>query len=75
MAGGVESDCGLFALIESGGARDDDQRTRPGQPCLQGFEGIDFYVALVAASVVCVRLFGVGKRGGVLDCCTAALCA
>ena len=73
MAGGVEGDRGLFVLVEGGGALDDDQRARSGQPRLQGLEGIDFYVALVAASVAGVRLFCVGKRGVVAAICTAAL--
>ena len=73
MAGGVEGDRGLFVLVEGGGALDHDQRARSGQSGLQGFEGIDFYLALIAASVAGVRLFGVGKKGVVLAFCTAAL--
>lgn len=75
MAGGVEGDGGLFAFVEGGGALNDDQRTRSWQPRLQGLEGIDLYMALVAASVVGVRLFCVGKRGVALDFCAAALWA
>lgn len=47
MAGGVESDRGLFLLVEGGGALDDDQRARPWQSGFQGLEGIDFDLALV----------------------------
>ena len=75
MAGGVEGDGGLFAFVEGGGALDHDQRARSWQPRLQGLEGIDFYAALVTASVVGVSLFCVGKRGVALDFCTAALWA
>jgi hypothetical protein len=73
MAGGVKGDRGLFVFVEGGGALDDDQRTSSGQSGLQGLEGVDFYLALVAASVAGVRLFYVGKRGVVSAFCTAAL--
>jgi len=73
MAGGVEGDRGLFVLVEGGGALDHGQRARSGQSGLQGLERIDFYLALVAASVVGVRFFCVGKRGVALAFCTAAL--
>lgn len=56
MAGGAEGDGGLFVFLEGGGALDHDQGARSGQPGFQGFEGIDFYVALVQASVAGVRL-------------------
>lgn len=75
MAGGVEGDGGLFVLVEGGGALNHDQRACCGQPGLQGFEGIDSYQALVAASMIGVRLFDVGKRGGDLVLRTAALYA
>ena len=73
MAGGVEGDRGLFVLVEGGGALDHDQRARSGQSGLQGLERIDFYPALVQASVAGVRLFCVGKKGGALAFCRAAL--
>ncbi len=40
---------------------------------VQGLEGMDFYLALVAASMIGVRLFGVGEKGVALAFCTAAL--
>ena len=73
MAGGVEGDGGLFVLVEGGGALNHDQSARSGQPGLQGVEGIDSYPALVAASMVGVGLFDVGKRGGDLAFRTAVL--
>lgn len=73
VAGGVEGNDGLFVFVEGGGALNDDQSTRSGQPGLQGLEGIDFYVTLVAASMAGVRLFCVGKRGVALDFSKAAL--
>ena len=73
MAGGVEGDRGLFAVVEGGGTLDDDQRARSGQSGLQGLERIDFYLTLVEASVAGVRLFYVGKKGVVLAFCKAAL--
>ena len=73
MAGGVEGDRRFFVFVESAGALDHDQTARSRQSGLQGFEGIDFYPALVAASVVGVGFFGVGKRGVPLAFCTAAL--
>jgi len=73
MAGGVEDDGGLFVFVEGGGALDDDQGARSGQSGLQGLEGIDLYLALVAASMIGVRLFGVGEKGVALAFCTAAL--
>jgi hypothetical protein len=73
MAGGIEGDGGLFVFVEGGGALDDDQGARSGQSGLQGLEGIDSYLALVAASMIGIRLFYVGKRGVVLAFRTAAL--
>lgn len=73
MAGGVESDGGLFVLVEGGGALNDYQRARSGQSGLQGLEGIDFYLTLVAAAVCSVGLLSVDERGVVLAFCTAAL--
>jgi len=71
MAGGIEGEGGLFVFVAGSGALDQDQRTRSGQSGLQGFEWIDFYLALVEASVVGVRLFCVGKRGVVWAFCSA----
>jgi hypothetical protein len=73
MTGGVEGDGGRFVFVEGGGALDYDQGARSGQSSLQGLEGIDSYLALVAASMIGVRLFYVGKRGGDLAFRTAAL--
>lgn len=74
-AGDVKGNRGFFVFIESGGALDHDQGARAGQSCLQGFEGIDFYPALVQASVTGVRFFCVAKRGVPLAFCKAALYA
>jgi hypothetical protein len=73
MTGGVEGDGGLFILVEGGGALNYDQRARSGQSGLQGLERIDFYLALVEASVASIRLLGVGKKGVALAFCKAAL--
>lgn len=68
-AGGVEGEGGLFVLVEGAGALDEDQSARSGQSGLQGLERVDFYLALVEASVGGVRLFCVGKRGVVWAFC------
>ena len=73
MTGDVEGDRGLFVVVEGAGALDDDQTPGAGQSGLQGFEGMDFYRALIEAPVAGVGFFGVEKRGVSEACCRAAL--
>lgn len=72
-AGDVESDRRLFTRVEGGAAGDDDQRACAGEPGLQGLEGIDLYVALIAASMAGVGFFRVGEKGVVWAFFAAAL--
>jgi len=63
MVRGEEGDLrGLFG-IGGAGAPDDGEAAASGQVCLQWLEGVNAYGSLVEASVLCVRLFCVGKRG------------
>jgi hypothetical protein len=47
MTGDVEGKGGLLVLLEGKGAPDDGQTSSAGQSGLQGFKGVDRYLALV----------------------------
>ena len=52
-----------FFGIWGAGALDNDQTSCSKQICFQWLEGVNAYCALVEASMGCVGLFSVGKRG------------
>ena len=63
MVGSEEGDLRHFFGIGGAGAAYDGQTAATGQVCFEGFEGVNFYVSLVEASVGGVGFFCVGKRG------------
>ena len=73
MAGDVEGDAGLFALIERTGASDNRKASRSRQSRFYRLDGIDRYCALVATSVAGIGLLDMGKKGVVSASFEAAL--
>jgi len=61
--GNVEGAFGYLVGIEGAGALDEYQAACSGQLGLEWLKGIDTQGTLVKASVSCVGLFAVGKRG------------
>ena len=69
----VVSDFGLLGVEGGAGAAHDDEGARAGQAGLQGFDGVDAYLAGVDASVGGVGFFLEEKRGAVAAAISAAL--
>lgn len=61
MVCGEEGNLRNLFGVGCAGAADDGEAAASGQVCLQWLEGVNAYGSLVEASVLCVRLFCVGK--------------
>ena len=74
MIGREGGDLRHFIGVGGAGAAYDGQTAATGQVCFERFEGVNFYVSLVEASVGGVGFFCVGKRGSPLGPIGRQLC-